>query len=193
MHETSAGTRAGSSSVRSSGAKTWVWKRLKTASTTSSFATLGWAILMSSTCGSDRAFVHDPGGGMDCEKVALHPAHVSKALGYFPYADSHQSRIIPDALIERERGTLLSSGWFVANPDITPVLEVTSGWAVTRPKLEKLGFPRPLFSMNARIVRQRSSCSWLRGPERLHGIEPRCAYAGKREAALATEQARRTP
>jgi hypothetical protein len=73
--------------VRSSGAKTWVWKRLKTASTTSSFATLGWAILMSSTCGSDRAFVHDPGGGMDCEKVALHPAHVSKALGYFPYAD----------------------------------------------------------------------------------------------------------
>ena|ERR1700722_5222051 len=34
--------------------------------------------------------------------------------------------------------------------------------------------------MHERIVRQRSSCSWLRGPERLHGIEPRCAYSGQK-------------
>jgi hypothetical protein len=34
--------------------------------------------------------------------------------------------------------------------------------------------------MPERIVRQRSSCSWLRDPERLHGIEPRYAYCGQK-------------
>jgi hypothetical protein len=62
-------------------------------------------------------------------------------------------------------------------------LGITSGLAAIRPKLEKLGFPRRYSRlMHERIVRQRSSCSWLRGPERLHGIEPRCAYSGQKGA-----------
>jgi hypothetical protein len=30
------------------------------------------------------------------------------------------------------------------------------------------------------LCAKRSSCSWLRGLERLHGIEPRCAYSGQK-------------